>query len=627
MYETIPMPEKAARQHAPAVKTPATTQHRQGEAAPITPVAAVASEPAQPSLIRLQRIIGNRAVSRMIGGAQAGAVLPMMNRRDAGVQRLPFAALQRAPGEGETTAPASGAITVTHHNARMYTIDMGEGEAETGKKKKKKKSHSPKDTDQIFPFGAKVKVIGDSISHGKWRYVHAQQVDDKGSPNGLDGWVRAFNLSNFTGELVASQGLPEVLSPDPILAEEDIAATIRDLNDDGINFVMKAIANAAKQITPADYSSQNEEKGQKRRNLVESIGDIRALIQGLTAESTGGDADLLQQVQAYLYRSLAKMNPFYNQGANANVLYNGDTGTEASGRTCNVTVISMTLEGLGKSANDFNGSQDLMLAIARRFSGELGVKDGDNFDKLASLRLPDFLQLVAIYVQIKPSDRAAALAEADGKPEDFAARIKKARSGASGSITRSNNFDDFVNVFEGATLQQHILPQYNETLAIYGEKVKGGKGDSWLKSGAKSSGKKADKLTQEIATLEESLKSLTGKKADAAQKKLAAKQKELALSTEKKEAFGSGGSAAEREENLPAADYRDVVYPIMIGELNTGNQIVINLHNHFTRLEMVYDDRVVVDDPGGAERGNKVMTWAEARDFGYFKRYSVVSAG
>lgn len=612
------MREKAPRQHTPRQSPTLTRRH---EAHSINAPGA-AADTAQPTLTRLQQVIGNRAVAGFLGKKRVVPASPAIARNTE--TRAPHCSvLQRAPAGAETQPAANEAVTVTHHNALLYSVAANDGK--TASKKKKRQKASPEATGQQLPFGAKVKVGSDSVRDGKWLLVHAQQVDDKGSPTGLGGWVRDFNLSNYAGELVASQGMTHVLSPDPILAEEEIAAKIGALNDDGINLVIQAINDAAKTINKSDYGGGNEEKGADRSKLVESIGNIRAMIQGLTARSTGDDSDVLRRVQAYLYRSLAKMNPFYTQGQNANILYKTDPSKEASARTCNVTCISMTLEGLGKTAKDFNGNQALLAAIAHQFEGALSLKQGDAFDTLTRLRLPDFLQLVAIYIQIKGDERGKALSEADSDESAFAARIKVARSDASGAITRANNFDEFVSAFNGVSLVGRTLPQYAETLAIYGEKVKGAKDNEWLTKGEKASASKVATLTARVAALEESLPKLTGKKAAKAEKDLKKARAELVEKQEKQSAYSTGGSAAEREQYLPAVDYRDVVLPIMLAELSAGNQIVANLHNHFTRLEAVYKDRVVVDDPGGSERVNKVMTWAEARDFGYFKRYSVVS--
>ena len=51
---------------------------------------------------------------------------------------------------------------------------------------------------------------------------------------------------------------------------------------------------------------------------------------------------------------LARIAPFYTQQANANIL--STTTTKAAMRTCNVTTVSMVLEGLGKTTGDFNGN-------------------------------------------------------------------------------------------------------------------------------------------------------------------------------------------------------------------------------------------------------------------------------
>ena len=81
-------------------------------------------------------------------------------------------------------------------------------------------------------------------------------------------------------------------------------------------------------------------------------------------------------------------------------------------RTCNITTVAMTLEGLGKTASDFQGNSSLMNQIVSRLS--LGTRDA------SSLRLPDFLQILAIYLAMVQKQNASSLnALATSNPEQF----------------------------------------------------------------------------------------------------------------------------------------------------------------------------------------------------------------
>jgi hypothetical protein len=102
-------------------------------------------------------------------------------------------------------------------------------------------------------------------------------------------------------------------------------------------------------------------------------------------------------------------------------------------------------------------------------------------------------------------------------------------------------------------------------------------------------------------------------------------EKNLANKQKLEKAYKAAGDDAAMEEVLPVAKYRDAVLPKVNDILGSGKQVVVSLHNHFVRLEALSHDNIVVDDPGSITKKNKVMTWAEARSLGYFKRYTVIS--
>ena len=157
--------------------------------------------------------------------------------------------------------------------------------------------------------------------------------------------------------------------------------------------------------------------------IVQAVAQVRNLIQGLTAAELGVDQPTLAQIQAHYFSRLNTLTPYYTQMANLDLLYSETTvkdkkGTvtvkkqkEAWERTCNVTSMAMTLEGLGVKIEDFKGNAALM----ERIAGHYDIKD------VTQLRLPDFLQLVAIYLSFKGKPSSAEVANLG--PDDFSEKV------------------------------------------------------------------------------------------------------------------------------------------------------------------------------------------------------------
>ncbi|MBX7432777.1 hypothetical protein JDV09_11770 [Mycobacterium sp. Y57] len=144
----------------------------------------------------------------------------------------------------------------------------------------------------------------------------------------------------------------------------------------------------------------NEEQGAARDELVDKIGELRALVDGL--DSAGLPAAELQAVQTWAHRRLNALSPYYSQGRNVNFLE-----TSGKTRTCNLTCMAMALEALGKGTSSYGGDRELLQSIRdykgtgkhynykREFDRETKYSDrvGEDLD---GLRLPDFLQLAMV---------------------------------------------------------------------------------------------------------------------------------------------------------------------------------------------------------------------------------------
>ncbi len=71
--------------------------------------------------------------------------------------------------------------------------------------------------------------------------------------------------------------------------------------------------------------------------------------------------------------------------------------------------------------------------------------------------------------------------------------------------------------------------------------------------------------------------------------------------------------------------YKDwVIISEVIKHKSSGNEIIINLYNHFVRFESFYDVGFIEDDPGNQTRTNNKVSWSEARKNGYFRKYTVI---
>ena len=73
------------------------------------------------------------------------------------------------------------------------------------------------------------------------------------------------------------------------------------------------------------------------------------------------------------------------------------------------------------------------------------------------------------------------------------------------------------------------------------------------------------------------------------------------------------------EEALLAETMKAKVMPEMLELLGKGKQVIVVLSGHFVKLQSVTEAGVVVQDPGGLARANRLAPWAEARNRGYFK--------
>jgi hypothetical protein len=438
---------------------------------------------------------------------------------------------------------------------------------------------------------------------------------------------------------------------------------------------------------PKGETTLGQEWGEERDKLVAEIKTVRKLIDELKS-SSGLSAAEVASVMAYLYRELARVAPYYFQMVNANILEKDNT--KAGGRTCNVTSLAMTLEALGKSSKDYAGPEVRMLPlIAKVLPGRVdtAVDRVAGEEEMAALRLPDFLQILAVskFLEVDPE-----LAGTD--PKAFLKAVEKARNEAAGKITQSGWFDKLIGDFGvkvdnespfGRMKVSGSDVNWSDAIERVGEINRGSLPDARknalktkqeaeakqltdeARAAAEAQGKTLDKrfkpkvsqeLTKEeraatdantidffntqrpgavaarekrLAEVEEALKGASGaEKRELAKEK--AKLKEQISEGKRDKPLADLGihsaatDAKQLNKILPIETYASVVSAALSKHLDAGHQVVGHMYNHYFRIEAVTSEGVVIDDPGSWKRRSHLMTWEEARSLGSFSRFTYV---
>jgi uncharacterized small protein (DUF1192 family) len=383
-----------------------------------------------------------------------------------------------------------------------------------------------------------------------------------------------------------------------------------------------------------------QEQGDARDRLVDGIEKVRQRIAGLTPESTGLTAAALKNVRALLYRTASNLSPYYYQIINANILHDKDT--EAGGRTCNVTSVSMCLEAMGKSVDDFTGDTALLEVLRAHYAAALTTAADSGTGSLADLRLPDFLQLLAVAKCFSGGDLE------NPKTPAFVAAVEKARGEAINQILRPKFFLELTSSFGLGVRQEGLFDsRMRQLIDEIGRVNRGLLPKAQKKNAALKEGKKTkeevtaatvewldQQLDADIAKAEAALTELEGMSAGtkSAQKKLDAKIKatKAALAEMKTRDEADVYKAAVDPDVLnaiqPLDAYAAAVEEALGKELDAGNQVIGHVYHHFIRVQAVSDEGVTIDDPGNYGRHDYVMPWKESREIGGFTRFTVVTA-
>ena len=184
----------------------------------------------------------------------------------------------------------------------------------------------------------------------------------------------------------------------------------------------------------SQYALYKEGSDEQHDQMVALLATAREQVSGLTTQSLQSVVpeitdEQTAQIIGYYHRHLNTLTPFFTQQANMDVLHKGGRDT-AWKRTCNVTSLSMVLLSLGVGADAFSGDRTTLVNIAQHLEPSI-----TSWEHLMSLRMPDFVQFVAVYTEYK-----------DGPEEGFGDRVDKARDTVAPKV--STTLDIFTAIVQ-----------------------------------------------------------------------------------------------------------------------------------------------------------------------------------
>jgi hypothetical protein len=268
-------------------------------------------------------------------------------------------------------------------------------------------------------------------------------------------------------------------------------------------------------------------------------------------------------LRAGYFERLTAIAPFYTQYSNKAYLHT--TAKIVNDSTCNITTVAMGLELLGKSAGDYVGDRAKLEIVENWVEGRIGSEISTD-----SARLPDFLQLACIV------EKLGSVSDPTEEQLNEARRValnEWITKGASALITLFARF--------GVKASEVKSPESKDLRAI-GSKYR----DDLLRIASNREGKGQHEV-------------IGGNDV-----------KDADLHESKVELNGYKEWVKEKYEPL----------------LAEGQPVCLGMFNHWTRLQSIDDEHVVIDDPGGGRRANRTFTWEAARAVGLFW-HSVVAKG
>ncbi|MEZ4359872.1 MAG: hypothetical protein R3B48_06800 [Kofleriaceae bacterium] len=340
--------------------------------------------------------------------------------------------------------------------------------------------------------------------------------------------------------------------------------------------------------------NRQEEQGEGRDDLVEHLGALRARLEALPKGDANGVA-----FKAKVYRAMQDLAPYYFQSRNIDIL---EAPPADKTRTCNLTCLGMALESLGRSAANFKGHKDSLMAAARFYQHKI-VGDakseaahdatagrGTSWDELANLRLPDFLELAAIARNMK------------GATDDDA--VKAGAKSAWDDILKWGFLQDLASDF---SVKAKI--KMFDASGIKDSRKAGTKADHRRLRGLGDKNRKA---------VEKFLNARNTAAAKGSKQNLAAVEK-------LRPAYDAAIRDDGIDDQVSLTAYRDHLMKEVGSDLDSGKAVIVGLASHFVKLQALDEDHVIVDDPARDSRASSTLSYAEARAMGYFHMRFVLS--
>jgi hypothetical protein len=460
-----------------------------------------------------------------------------------------------------------------------------------------------------YPQMKEKKINDENVpdSEQKQTYINAYKYIQKTLYLKVEKEARKYTKSEVIVPKPNNKGIPG-LPEKPQLEHPEFSAIVQEIEQMEQNSL--------------EYEEKHhEEIGDARTERIEKIAELRKRIAALGETLSDLESSQIKSAQAYLYRRLAPLAPYYGQMANTNMLAKGSDKGWA--RTCNVTVPAMIVEGIGKTKDDYDQSQVPMLKrIFNVLEGK--YKERDKYDDATdfdALRLPDFMALIHIRRHLfqelpneptkekdkkeyeeKKKNRKIYIDSLTDTDSEFVKEVSQARKDAAETTTHHQSMMFLIEQFGGKTEPHYVFRKELETIgtaqkAYTKAELRGENPEEWreLYNEVKSGTKSLDKLNKT--------------------------DKKRYYIIEDYEKFNK----QKADELLSVDDYREAVLKKVNPLLDKGAQILVGMERHFVRLDALDQDTIQVDDPG--EKGFKDLqvTWEQARNLGYFKNFWAIT--
>ncbi len=357
----------------------------------------------------------------------------------------------------------------------------------------------------------------------------------------------------------------------------------------------------------------------------------------LVESTTSKKEQDLRVVLAYLNRELLLLSNYYTQLANENIL---PSKKDAWQRTCNLTSLSMCLNGLGITNIDFIGDwtqlAKIYLFVKEELTNEeMALEDiSEKLEKtrlrlanIGETRMPDFLQIVAIYYQMEILDNRYDL-------KSFSKELRSSFEKAISDFQKKDRMSEQVNIAQNLIAARisrdayifRDLPRYFSAIRVglnLPDKVHDqcyslAQHEKYWEGEQSRAKVKIDKLKKDIQEAQKVGGSKDKVKDKVAQLNAQINELNALVSKENQDKY------RKEHERYHQQDILKIVLPF----INTGFQVVVNVKGHYVRLENIEDDGIRYDDPYVGSKKTKgkstFLSWGDSSKFGFFRNFHLL---